>query len=66
MDITMCSSITCPIRADCLRTRTASNKINQSWIDFGYTCNENSGFANYIARISRKNENIIKANSRMP
>ena len=57
-DITMCSSINCPVRGTCYRTKAESEM--QSWYNFEYVCNENNGFADYIPMTPKKNENIIK------
>ena len=47
-DITKCSSETCPMKNTCYRT-TAQNDKLQSWSNFEYTCNEETGFDSYIA-----------------
>ena len=46
-DITMCTSENCPYRDECYRVR-AKPSIFQSWSNFEYTCNENSGFEDFI------------------
>ena len=46
-DITMCASENCPYRDECYRVRAKPN-ILQSWSNFEYTCNENSGFEDFI------------------
>lgn len=46
-DITMCSSKECPMRGSCYRIRAKPDKL-QSWTNFEYFCNENSGFNEYI------------------
>ena len=46
-DITMCSSKNCPMRGSCYRSRAKPDKL-QSWTNFEYFCNENSGFDEYI------------------
>ena len=46
-DITMCSSENCPMRGSCYRSRAKPDKL-QSWTNFEYFCNENSGFDEYI------------------
>ena len=46
-DITMCSSENCPYREECYRVRAKPSKY-QSWSNFEYTCNENSGFEDFI------------------
>ncbi len=43
MDITMCSSVNCPERNSCYRSRANPSEI-QSYSNFEYTCNENNGF----------------------
>lgn len=53
-DITMCSSNNCPIRASCYRSKANVEKI-QSWANFEYTCNENSGFEDFIEMTARRN-----------
>lgn len=57
--ITMCSSINCPVREICYRSRAETGEI-QSWSNFEYVCNENNGFADFIPITPKKNENIIK------
>lgn len=46
-ELTMCSSTSCPYSNDCYRAKGISNE-HQSWSDFEYTCNENSGFENFV------------------
>ena len=46
-DITMCTSINCPERDNCYRAQ-AKPSVMQSWSNFEYTCNENSGFEDFI------------------
>lgn len=46
-DIIMCSSENCPMRGSCYRSRAKPDKL-QSWTNFEYFCNENSGFDEYI------------------
>ena len=46
-DITMCTSESCPCRDECYRVRAKSGKY-QSWSNFEYTCNENSGFEDFM------------------
>lgn len=43
MDITMCSSVNCPERNSCYRSRANPSEF-QSYSNFEYTCNENNGF----------------------
>ena len=60
-DITMCTSQNCPYRASCYRSQAKPSEY-QSWSNFEYTCNENSGFSDYISIKPKKNDNIIKIN----
>ena len=60
-DITMCTSKNCPVRSTCYRQRAKASE-NQSWLNFEYTCNENSGFNDYMSLVVKENINIIKAN----
>ena len=46
-DITMCTSINCPERDDCYRVQ-AKPSVMQSWSNFEYRCNEDSGFCDFI------------------
>ena len=48
-DITKCTSMTCPYKDTCYRqVNDNSDDINQSWCNYEYNCNENSGFCDYI------------------
>ena len=47
-DITMCYSNNCPERQNCYRY-TAKPSMYQSWSNFEYVCNENSGFEDFIS-----------------
>lgn len=47
-DITMCSSSHCPERNNCYRAMAKPNKYAQSYTNFEYTCNEDSGFNEFI------------------
>ena len=47
-DITMCSSETCSEREKCYRAMAKPSEY-QSWSNFEYTCNENSGFEDFIS-----------------
>ena len=47
-DITMCTSENCPMKDKCYRTQSKIDDY-QSWSNFEYTCNENSGFCDFIA-----------------
>lgn len=46
-EITMCTSENCPYKDKCYRTQAKPNSF-QSWSNFEYTCNENSGFEDFI------------------
>ena len=46
-DITMCTSEKCPYKEKCYRTKAKPSNF-QSWSNFEYTCNENSGFKDFI------------------
>ena len=46
-DITMCASENCPEREKCYRAMAKASEY-QSWGNFEYTCNENSGFDDFI------------------
>ena len=45
--ITLCTSENCPYKDKCYRVQAKSSKY-QSWSNFEYTCNENSGFEDFI------------------
>lgn len=47
-DITKCTSETCPQRDTCYRKRAKDDAFFQSYSNFEYECNENSGFEDYI------------------
>ena len=49
-DITMCTSLNWPKREECYRTKANQSPL-QSWSDFEYTCNEDSGFCDFIAYV---------------
>ena len=46
-DITMCASEACTERERCYRAMAKPSEY-QSWSNFEYTCNENSGFEDFI------------------
>lgn len=46
-DITMCASENCPMRDKCYRVQAKADE-QQAWCNFEYTCNENSGFEDFI------------------
>ena len=47
VDITMCISKNCPYKEKCYRTQAKPSNF-QSWSNFEYVCNENSGFENFM------------------
>lgn len=51
-DITMCTSEHCQYRNKCYRIRARPDEF-QSWVNFEYTCNENSGFCDFISYIKK-------------
>lgn len=51
-DITTCSSINCPERDNCYRATAKTSKW-QSWSNFEYTCNKESGFADFIPNLKQ-------------
>lgn len=55
-EITMCTSKNCPVRSTCYR-QCAKVSENQSWCDFEYTCNKDSGFEDYLIKPVKKNTN---------
>jgi len=46
-DITMCMSTECPERKNCYRAMAKPDRY-QSYADFEYTCNEESGFEDFM------------------
>ena len=46
-NITKCSSENCPMRDRCYRAQ-APDSVWQSWCNFEYTCNEESGFDEFV------------------
>lgn len=48
MDITMCQPVSCPYADTCLRATQDPNPFWQSYAEFELTCNEGSGFEDYI------------------
>lgn len=57
-DISMCSSDNCPMKDKCYRSTATASKY-QSWSNFEYTCNENSGL-NEWKKERRINLKVIK------
>ena len=47
LDMTMCSSENCPERNRCYRSRATPDRL-QSYSNYEYTCNENSGFESFL------------------
>lgn len=62
-DISMCSSDNCPMKDKCYRSTATASKY-QSWSNFEYTCNENSGYADFILnkRMEKRKENKFESN----
>lgn len=60
-NFTMCASQNCPVKFTCYR-QNAKVSENQSWLNFEYTCNENSGFNDYISLTVKENINVVKVN----
>lgn len=58
-DITMCSNEHCPMKDKCYRASAKPNKFAQSWSNFEYTCNENSGYEDFMLdkRMEKRKEN---------
>lgn len=44
----MCTSNSCPMKYRCHRTKDKVDNY-QDWFNFEYTCNENSGFEDFIS-----------------
>ena len=53
-DITMCTSEMCPYKGTCYRIQAEESKL-RGWYNFEYTCNEHSGFCDYIPTLKEKN-----------
>lgn len=47
-DITLCSSLHCPVKNDCFRATAKPNSARQSYCNFKYTCHEDNGFVDFI------------------
>lgn len=45
--MTMCTSTECPMREECYRAYSDDDR--QGYFNFEYTCNENSGFCDFIS-----------------
>ena len=47
-DMTLCSSLHCPVKGDCFRATAKPNPVRQSYYNFEYTCHEDNGFTDFI------------------
>lgn len=47
-DMTLCSSLHCPVKGDCFRAIAKPNPVRQSYYNFEYTCHEDNGFTDFI------------------
>lgn len=47
-DITMCLSESCPYKNKCYRAQANPNPYYQSYSNFEYVCNKESGFEDFI------------------
>lgn len=45
--MTMCTSTECPMRKECYRA--IADGDSQEYYNYEYTCNENSGFCDFIS-----------------
>lgn len=59
-DLVMCTSYECPMRKSC-RRHSGISASNSQYYNFEYSCNENSGFADYMTLKINKNTNITKS-----
>lgn len=53
-DITMCTSNECPVRDQCYRKQAKPSNW-QSWANFEYSCNKDSGFQEFVMCYEGKN-----------
>lgn len=53
-DIIMCSSDNCPMKSKCYRSNGTKGL---EYFNFEYTCNENSGFCDFILMIKSEAKN---------
>lgn len=53
-EIVMCSALICPIYDECYRAQAKVDNEYQRWRNFEYTCNELSGFEDFIPINDRK------------
>ena len=49
-DMTLCSSLNCPVKGDCFRATAKPSQVKQSYYNFEYTCHEDNGFADFIKK----------------
>ena len=49
VNIIMCTSENCPVANKCYRSNKSLVKENVEKFNFEYTCNENSGFEDFIS-----------------
>ena len=49
MDVTLCTSIECPVKNTCYRAQAKPERLRQKYFNFEYTCHEYNGFVYYIA-----------------
>ena len=47
-DMTLCSSLHCPVKGDCFRATAKPNPVRQSYYNFEYSCHEDNGFTDFI------------------
>ena len=47
-DMTLCSSLHCPVKGDCFRATAKPSPVRQSYYNFEYTCHEDNGFTDFI------------------
>ena len=53
--LTMCTSQNCPMEGKCYRVQAKVDDY-QDWNNFEYTCNENSGFDDFIRMTKEDDE----------
>ena len=59
IEITMCNSEHYDMKDKCYRESAKPNNFTQSWSNFEYTCNENSGYEDFMLdkRMEKRKEN---------
>ena len=57
--MTMCTSTECPMQKECYRAELDRNDC-QEYFNFEYTCNENSGFCDFISVKSNRAEDVCE------